>query len=110
MTIHQKNTQALAIMMYKVVNNIAPTTVSEHFSFSNVNYNLRSGPQFYQPSANTVWNREETISYLGPEIWNKVPEEMKQKSYLFAFKREIKVLENCPCSICKNYLPNIGFI
>ena len=27
-TIHQKNIQALAIMMYKVVNNIAPTIVS----------------------------------------------------------------------------------
>ena len=37
-TIHQKNIQALAIMMYKVVNNI--------YSFSNVNYSLRSGSQF----------------------------------------------------------------
>ena len=61
-TIHQKNIQALAIMMYKVVNNIAPTIVSELFSYSNVNYNLRSGSQFHQPSANTVWNGQETIS------------------------------------------------
>ena len=38
--------------MYKVVNNIAPTVVSELFSFSNVNYSLRSGSQFHQPSAN----------------------------------------------------------
>ena len=88
-TIHQKNIQALAIMMYKVVNNIAPTIVSELFSFSNVNYSLRSGSQFHQPSANTVWNGQETISYFGPKIWNMVPE-MKQKSSLFAFKREIK--------------------
>ena len=111
-TIHQKNIQALAIMMYKVVNNIAPTIVSELFSFSNVNYSLRSGSQFHQPSANTVWNGQETISYLGPKIWNMVPEEMKQKSSLFAFKREIKqwVPKNCPCRICKNYLPNIEFI
>ena len=43
MTIHQKNIQALAIMMYKVVNNIAPTIVSELSSFSNANYNLRKG-------------------------------------------------------------------
>ena len=42
-TIHHKNIQALAIMMYKVVNNVAPTIVSELFSYSNVNYNLRSG-------------------------------------------------------------------
>ena len=76
-TMYQKNIQALVIMMYKVVNNIAPTIVSDLFSFSNVNYSLRSGPQFHQPSANTVWNVQETISYLGPKIWNMVPEEMK---------------------------------
>ena len=82
-TIHQKNIQALAIMMYKVVNNIAPAIVSELFPYSNVNYNLRSGSQFHQPSANTVWNGQETISYLGPKIWNMVPGEMKQKSSLY---------------------------
>ena len=99
-------------MMYKFVNKIAPTIVSERFSFLNVNYNLRSGSQFHQPSANTVWNVQETISYLGPKIWNMVPEEMKQKSSLFAFKKEIKqwVPNNCPCRIRKKYLPNIGFI
>ena len=99
-------------MMYKVVNNIAPTIVSEPFSFSNVNYSLRSGSQFHQPSANTVWNGQETISYLRPKTWNMVPQEMKQKSFLFAFKIEIEqwVPKNCPCRICKNYLANIGFI
>ena len=104
-TIHHKNIQALAIMMYKVVNNVAPTIVSELFSYSNVNYNLRSGSPVSSTSANTVWNGQETISYLGPKIWNMVPEEMKQKSSLFAFKRESKqwVPNTCPCRICKNY-------
>ena len=69
-TIHQKDIQALAIMMYKVVNNIAPTIVSELFSFLYVNYNLRSGSQFHQPFANTVWNGQEAISNLGPKIGN----------------------------------------
>ena len=41
-TIYQKYIQALAILIYKAVNNIAPTIVSELFYFSNVNYNLRS--------------------------------------------------------------------
>ena len=54
MTINQKNIQALAILTYKVVNNIASTIVSELFSFPNVNYNLRNGSQFHQPSANRV--------------------------------------------------------
>ena len=42
-TIHQKIIQALASMMYKVVNNIVPTIISELFFFPNVNYILRSG-------------------------------------------------------------------
>ena len=44
--VHQINIQALAIMIYKVGNNIAPTMVSELFLFSNVNYNLRGGSSF----------------------------------------------------------------
>ena len=90
--------------MYKVVNNIAPTIVPELSSFSNFNYNLIRGCQFHQPPANTVWNGQKTISYLGPK--------MRQKSFLLSFKKEIKqwVPENCPCRICKNYLPNIGYI
>ena len=52
--IHQTIIQALAIIMYKMVKNIASTIVPELFSFSNVNYNLRSGSLFHQPSANAV--------------------------------------------------------
>ena len=50
--------------------------------------------------------------YLGPKIWNTVPEEIQQKSSLFAFERQIKqwVPNKCPCRMCKNCLPNIGFI
>ena len=87
-TIHTRNIQVLAIKMYKVINNIAPTIVSELISFSSVNYNLRKGSQFYKPSAKTVWNGQETISYLGPNIWNMMPDKIKQKSSLFVFKRE----------------------
>ena len=112
MTIHQKNIQALAVLMYKVANNIAPTIVTELFSFSNTNYNLRSCSQFRQSSVKTVWNGLETASYLGPKVWNMVPEELKQKPSLSAFKTVIKKwkLENCPCRICKKYLPGVGFI
>ena len=44
---------------------------------SNVNYNLSGGSQFHHPSANTVWNGQEAISYSEPEIWNVIPERMK---------------------------------
>ena len=93
-------------MIYKAVNNIAPAIVPELFSFLSIKYNLSTGSQFHQASANTVGNGQKTISYLGPKIWNMWPEEMRQKSFLLSFKKEIKqwVLENCPCRICKTYL------
>ena len=47
MTIQTQNIQALAIKVHKVINNIAPTIVSELISFSSVNYKLRKGSQFY---------------------------------------------------------------
>ena len=112
-TIHQKNIQALAIMMYKVVNNIAPTIVSELFSFSNVNYSLRSGSQFHQPSANTVWNGQEAISYLGPKIFGIWCQRKWNKNHLCLLSKG--KLNNGSSTtvrawICKNYLPIIGFI
>ena len=96
--------------MYEVVNNIVLTIVSELFSFSNVNYNLRSSSHFHHSSANTVWNGQETISYLGPKKWEYGARGNETKN--ISFKREIKqwVPESCPCRISKNYLPNIGFI
>ena len=80
-TIHQNNIEALAIMMYKVVNNIASTIVSEFFSFSNVKKWLSVSSTLCK-----YRNGHETILYLGPKNWK----EMKQKSSLFALKREIK--------------------
>ena len=61
---HFLEKKVVEVLMYRVTSNIAPTIVSELFSFSNINYNLRSGSQFHQPSANIVWNSLETISYL----------------------------------------------
>ena len=87
LTIHQTNIQALAIMMYKVVNNITFIIVSELFSFTNVSYSLGNGSQLHQPSSNTVWNGQETILYLEPKFWKMVPKEMKQKSSLFTSRR-----------------------
>ena len=73
--------------MYKIINSIPPVIVSELFSFSNINYNLKSVSEFHQPSANTVWNMQETISYLAPKMWNMVTEEMKKTSSFFPSKK-----------------------
>ena len=54
----------------------------------------------------------QTISYMAPKIWNLVPKEMKQITTVNEFKAKLKIweLENCPCRLCRSYLPQIKFI
>ena len=41
-----------------------------------------------------------------------MPTRLKENTILSAFKSGVKSWEkeNCPCRLCKQYLPNIGFI
>ena len=40
-------------------------------------YNLRRCNDFRIPSVRTVYNGSHSISFLGPEIWNILPDENK---------------------------------
>ena len=55
---------------------------------------------------------ENSISHLGPKIWDLVPAEMKFLDSLSQFKTAIKCWKtgNCPCRICKTYISQVGFI
>ena len=61
--------------------------------------------------SNSVWHGTESMSYLGPKIWNSVPNEIKEPQSLYAFKFKIKrrLPEGCPCRISRIYLGQLGF-
>ena len=46
------------------------------------------------------------------KIWEQTPAEIKNKEFLNGFKREIKKWKptECPCRICRTFVPNLGFI
>ena len=75
-------------------------------------YNLRKHSQFCRPKVNSVYNGTESVSFLGPVIWDLVPNELKDIGNLAAFKKAIKKWspEKCPCRLCKVYINNVGFI
>ena len=61
----------------------------QNFFLSNVNYNLWSDSQFYQPSANAAWKGQEIISYLThfmPLVSFKTPWK-HQKTFWFSVFR-----------------------
>ena len=107
-----KNLQVLATEMFKVYRNISPPIVRQLFQSRNNDYNLRQFSQFELPNVRRVLCGTESISFLGPKIWNIVPNEFKKETSLHAFKKLIKKWEpeNCPCRLCKSYIQNAGFI
>ena len=112
-SIHHRNIQSLAIEMYKVKNKIAPIITANIFCPMPENhYNLRNQNDFEIPFVRTVYHGTESISCLGPKIWNIVPPEFKQNKSLNSFKKIIRewVPLNCPCRLCKRYVDGVGFL
>ena len=54
----------------------------------------------------------ESISFLAPKIWEIVPEDIKASETVAEFKTKIKIWipDNCPCRLCRTFVPKLGFI
>ena len=78
MSIHQRNQQIVAIEMFKVCNGLSPVLINDIFKLrGEQKYNLRKLSRFYRPKVNSVYNGTESLSFLGPIIWDLVPNELK---------------------------------
>ena len=70
-TIHKQNLQFLAIEMFKVLENSAPTNFYEIVQKNEQNiYYLRNTTEFKIPFVKTVYNGLESLSHLGHKVWN----------------------------------------
>ena len=111
-SIHHKNLQVLATEMFKIKNKMSPKILDEIFYEKTSLYNLRQNSSFFIRKVHSVYHGTESLSFLGPKIWELVPKDLKQSKSLQIFKNKIKRWEvlDCPCRLCRTYLQNIGFI
>ena len=111
-TIHTRNLQTLATETFKVYKNLSPATIADLFHVWQKICNLRHDSYFAIPNVKSVYHVPESLSNLGPRIWNLVPDKLKQLVDIHPFKKEIRKWKprNCPCRLCKTYIPNVGFI
>ena len=110
-TIHHRNIRALAIEIYKVMQGISPPLLNEVFVSHQCSYE-RCGNNFLERRrVKSVRYGTESISSLAPKIWEILPNEIKDSDTLQIFKVKIKkwVPVECPCRLCKIYLPQVGF-
>jgi len=112
LTIHHRNIHHLAIEMFKVKNGDAVSSVKDLFTERTVSYNLRNASEFHIPSVQKVKSRTCSLSYLGPKIWQIVPQILKDATSIESFKNDIKdwIPKDCPCKICCEYIQGVGYI
>ena len=54
----------------------------------------------------------EILNYRSRQLWSILPENLRQINSLVQFKESVRkwVCIDCPCTLCKLYLPNKGFL
>ena len=116
-TIHERNLQKLAILMYKVKHKLCPQPIQDIFIQHSNPQGLRARDgddleKWLLPKARTVNYGIETLRYRGPVVWNLIPDHIKASKSLESFKSDIGNWkpEGCKCRLCKEYIPDLGYI
>ena len=83
------------------------------FKSRDISYNLRTHREFQTENIRTSMYGSETFSYRGPKTWDLVPEDIKESTNLTMLKNRRKkrwTTVGCICSMCKVYIPELGFL
>ena len=81
-SIHELNLQVLATEMNKISNGLSTPLIKDIFPINKNRYNRRQNSQIFRTWINIVYHGTESISNLGPEIWDLVLSDVKEISYL----------------------------
>ena len=92
-TVKERYHYFMSILMFKCVNGLAPTYLSDQITpISDVYQNLRSHDQYniLVPKPTTEVYKK-SFSYMGPTIWNTLPPQVKFSTSLNLFKNNYKI-------------------
>ena len=80
---------------------MASEILTEIFLQKESNYSLRNSTTLQSKIIKTVMFGSETISSLGPKIWDILPTELKRIVFPTLFKKKINewATKNCPCCL-----------
>eukprot|EP00111_Clytia_hemisphaerica_P006985 TCONS_00020260-protein len=73
---HHKNLQLLAIELFKCKNNISDLTKEIFKHDENIKVN-RKTPYFRSREISSVFHGSESLSFLGPKVWELIPDEYR---------------------------------
>ena len=94
-----KRMQQLSIEIFKTLHDLNPIFMKDIFT-----KNTRSeSNKLYVQSHNAKTYGEKSLRTLGPEIWNALPDQIRNETSLDTFKAQIKTWTgpNCTCNMCR---------
>ena len=90
-SIHIRNIKRFTTEMFKFYEGLSPPIVDNVFKLKTENmHNLRQVSKFSRPTVKTIYHGTESILYLGPKIWDILPEELRNMENLQISKRKIR--------------------
>ena len=98
--------------IFKVKTGIVPELMKGVFEFVDVPYNLRNQSKCSRSIPCTKRYATETASSIGPDLWDKVPTEIKNSKSFEEFEARSKswISKNCLCKICKLFIKHVGYL
>ena len=114
-SVHDRNLQKLAELMYKVKNGLCPLPVQNIFTLSDSDVTLRSkknGENWIIPKVRTEHKGIETLRYRGPLTWNLLPDDIKSAETLEKFHAKISEWKpvGCSCKRCNPFYQGLGYL
>ena len=109
---HQRCLNSLITQVYKCLNGLSSDIMNDTLAVSKHRYNTRPYNLFVTNRPKTDRFGRNSIPYRANQIWKLLPPRIKNSANLDSFKLKIKQWRcvKCPCTLCKIYLPNIGYL
>ena len=100
------------IEVYKYLNSLSPDIMSDTFKIRENTYNLRNFYIFQSENPRAKKFGLDSIAYRASQLWENVPEEIRNSTSLPMFKKKIKKvpLISCLYNYCIKCIHHVGFI
>ena len=111
-TIHHRNIQTLMIELFKIKYDLAPPIMDFLLNRRTICYNVRDLQEFQSEKKRTVFYGLETMSNRAPQLWAILLEDFKQRNTISLFKSDVRqcICNQCPCRLCKVFVPDLRYL
>ncbi len=96
-TLHVRRIKTIACEVFKSINKLNPIFMHNIFKTKDLSYQLRDNHTVYQPKFKDITYVRHIFAYHGSQIWNTLPNQVKESTDIISFKRLLKTWEGFKC-------------